>query len=90
MSRRSEQRAPREIAEFTKTMPGWLRDSAPLGTSVLFHEEFLYRHAALKGSASAHPTGLASSWDRDLVQQFFSATAAEVRAQGGGSNVSSV
>jgi beta-glucosidase len=82
MSRPSEQRGPREMAEFTNTMQRWLRDNTRLGIPVLFHEECLHGYVALRGTAYPQAIGLASTWDPGLVQEVFSATAAEVRARG--------
>ena len=81
-SRPSEQRGPREMAEFTNTVQRWLKDNTRLGIPTLFHEECLHGHAALRGTAYPQAIGLASTWDPGLVQEIFSATAAEVRARG--------
>jgi len=82
MSRPSESRGPREMAEFTNTMQKWLRENTRLGIPVIFHEECLHGHAALKGTSYPQAIGLASTWDPALVHDVFSATAAEVRARG--------
>src|SRR5258708_13788070 len=81
-SRPSEQRGPREMAEFTNTVQRWLRENTRLGIPAVFHEECLHGHAALRGTAYPQAIGLASTWDLGLVQEIFSATAAEVRARG--------
>src|SRR5712691_5261817 len=81
-SRPSEQRGPREMAEFTNTVQRWLKENTRLGIPALFHEECLHGHAALRGTAYPQAIGLASTWDLGLVQEIFSATAAEVRARG--------
>ncbi len=81
-SRPSVQRGPREMAEFTNTVQRWLKDNTRLGIPLLFHEECLHGHAALRGTAYPQPIGLASTWDPGLVQEIFSATAVEARARG--------
>lgn len=63
MSRPSEQRGPREMAEFTNTMQRWLKENTRLGIPVLFHEECLHGHAALKGTSFPQAIALASTWD---------------------------
>ncbi len=82
MSRPSEDRGPREMAEFTNTMQKWLRENTRLGIPVIFHEECLHGHAAVQGTSFPQAIGLASTWDPALVHDVFSATAAEVRARG--------
>src|ERR1700730_7333188 len=82
MSRPSENRGPREMAEFTNTLQRWMRDNTRLGIPVLFHEECLHGHAAPKGTSYPQAIALASTWDPDLAHAVFSATAAEVRARG--------
>lgn len=82
MSRPSEHRGPREMAEFTNTMQKWMKENTRLGIPVLFHEECLHGHAAPKGTSFPQAIALASTWDEALVEDVFSATAAEVRARG--------
>ena len=41
MSRPSENRGPREMAEFTNSIQKWLKENTRLGIPVLFHEERL-------------------------------------------------
>ena len=81
-SRPSERRGPREMAEFTNTVQRWLKEKTRLGIPALFHEECLHGHAARRGTAYPQAIGLASTWDLGLVQEIFSATAAEARARG--------
>jgi beta-glucosidase len=82
MSRPSEGRGPREMAEFTNTMQKWLKENTRLGIPVLFHDECLHGHVAQKGTSYPAAIGLASTWDPDLVHEVFTATAAEARARG--------
>jgi beta-glucosidase len=82
MSRPSEKRSPREMAEFTNTLQKWMKENTRLGIPILFHEECLHGHAAPRGTSYPQPIALASSWDPGLVHEVFSATAAEVRARG--------
>jgi beta-glucosidase len=82
MSRPSEQRGPREMAEFTNTLQKWIIEHTRFGIPILFHEECLHGHAAPKGTAYPQAIALASTWDTTLVHDVFSATAQEVRARG--------
>jgi beta-glucosidase len=82
VSRPSEQRGPREMAEFTNTMQRWVKENTRLGIPILFHEECLHGHAALKGTSFPQAIAMASTWDPPLVREVFSSVAAEVRARG--------
>jgi beta-glucosidase len=82
MSRPSENRGARAMAEFTNTMQRWVKENTRLGIPIIFHEECLHGHAALQGTSFPQPIGLASTWDPDLVRDVFTVTAAEVRARG--------
>jgi beta-glucosidase len=82
MSRPSEQRGPRAMAEFTNTLQKWVKENTRLGIPILFHEECLHGHAALGGTAFPQAIALASTWNDGLVQDIFSSVAAEVRARG--------
>ena len=82
MSRPSEKRGPREMAEFTNTMQKWLKENTRLGIPILFHEECLHGHAAPKATSYPQAIALASTWDSLLVREVFTSVAAEVRARG--------
>src|SRR6267142_5760885 len=82
MSRPSENRGPREMAEFTNSIQKWLKENTRLGIPILFHEECLHGNAAPKGTSYPMAIALASTFDPALVQDVFSATAVEVRARG--------
>ncbi len=81
MSRPSEVTAgPREMAEFTNAMQKWMKVNTRLGIPVLFHDECLHGHIAAKDTSYPAAIGLASTWDPALVNEVFTATAAEARA----------
>src|SRR5260221_157757 len=82
VSHPGEKRGAREMAEYTNTVQKWLKDNTRLGIPVLFHEECLHGYAALRGTSYPQAIGLASTWDPGLVEEIFSATAAEARARG--------
>lgn len=82
MSRPSEGRGPREMAEFTNTLQKWIIEHTRLGIPILFHDECLHGHVAPRGTSYPQAIALASTWNPALVQNVFSATALEVRARG--------
>lgn len=82
MTRPSENRGAREMADFVNSMQKWLSENTRLGIPVLFHDECLHGHAAPGGTSYPQAIALASTWDPALVQDVFGATAQEVRARG--------
>jgi beta-glucosidase len=82
ISRPNTNRDPRQMAEYTNTVQKWFKENTRLGIPVLFHDECLHGHVAPKGTSYPQAIGLASTWDTALVQDVFTATAAEVRARG--------
>jgi beta-glucosidase len=82
ISRPSEERGPRQEAEFTNAAQKWVKENTRLGIPLLFHDECLHGHVAPKGTSYPQAIALASTWDPDLTREVFTATAAEVRARG--------
>ena len=82
ISRPSENRDPRAMAEYTNTVQKWMRENTRLGIPVLFHDECLHGHVAPKGTSYPQAIALASTWDPSLLHEVFTATAAEARARG--------
>ncbi len=82
ISRPSENRGPRQMAEYTNTVQKWVRENTRLGIPVLFHDECLHGHVAPQGTSYPQAIALSSTWDTALVENVFTATAAEVRARG--------
>jgi beta-glucosidase len=82
ISRPSEKRGPRQMAIYTNTVQRWLKENTRLGIPVLFHDECLHGHVAPGGTSYPQAIALSSTWDPALVQNVFTATAAEVRARG--------
>jgi beta-glucosidase len=83
MGRQGERHGPRAAAEYANSIQRWLRDSTRLGIPMMFHDECLHGHMARGGTSYPQAIALASTWNPLLVEQVFSATAAEVRARGG-------
>ena len=82
MSRPSEGRGPREMAELTNAIQKWLKENTRLGIPILFHEECLHGHAAPKATSFPQAIALASTWDPALLHEIFTSVASEVRARG--------
>jgi beta-glucosidase len=78
----SGSRGPREMAEFTNAVQKWVKENTRLGIPVLFHDECLHGHLAVKGTSFPQAIALASTWDPALVENVFSATANEARSRG--------
>ena len=72
----------RAEAEFVNAIQRWVRDSTRLGIPILFNEEALHGLDALGATSFPQAIALASTWNTDLVQRVFAATAAEARARG--------
>lgn len=75
-------RSPAEHARFTNQIQRFLRERTRLGVPALFHEECLHGHAARDATSFSQPIGLASTWNRDLVERLFAMTAKEARVRG--------
>lgn len=82
IARPSENRGPRQMAEYTNTVQKWIKENTRLGIPVLFHDECLHGHVAPLGTSYPQAIALASTWDLDLVRNVFDATATEARARG--------
>jgi beta-glucosidase len=82
ISRPSENRDPRAMADYTNTVQKWMRENTRLGIPVLFHDECLHGHVAPKGTSYPQAIALASTWDPSVLHEIFTATAAEARARG--------
>ena len=67
-------------AEFVNAIQRWVRDSTRLGIPILFNEEALHGLEAAGATSFPQAIALASTWNTDLVQRVFTATAAEARA----------
>ena len=82
ISRPSENRDPRAMAEYTNTVQKWMRENTRLGIPVIFHDECLHGHVAPRATSYPQAIALASTWDPSLLHEVFTATAAEARARG--------
>jgi beta-glucosidase len=82
ISRPSEGRGPRAMAEFTNSVQKWVKENTRLGIPIVFHDECLHGHVAPGGTSFPMAIALSSTWNPALIGEVFTATAAEVRARG--------
>ncbi len=79
---KSTNKTPEQTLAFTNAIQRWVRDNTRLGIPVIFHEEALHGFAARNATSYPQAIGLASSWNPELIQQIYSASAQEMRATG--------
>jgi beta-glucosidase len=72
----------RQMAEVTNEIQRFFIEASRLGIPVIFHEECLHGLAARESTSFPQPIGLAATFDTNLVERIYSATAAEARARG--------
>ena len=73
---------PRGMAELTNAIQKFFLENTRLGIPVVFHEECLHGHAAIGGTSFPQPIALAGSFNPELVESIFTATAHEARVRG--------
>ena len=72
----------RRMAETTNAIQKFFLENSRLGIPVVFHEECLHGHAALDGTSYPQPIGLAATFNPELIESIFTATALEARSRG--------
>jgi len=72
----------RKMAETTNAIQKFFIENSRLGIPVIFHEECLHGHAAVDGTSFPQPIALASTFNPDLIESIFTATALETRSRG--------
>jgi len=72
----------REMAELTNAIQKFFLENSRLGIPVMFHEECLHGHAAVDGTSFPQPIALGATFNPELVEQIFTATAAEAALRG--------
>jgi beta-xylosidase len=72
----------RKMAETTNAIQKFFIENSRLGIPVVFHEECLHGHAAVDGTSFPQPIALAATFNADLVESVFTATALEARSRG--------
>jgi beta-glucosidase len=71
-----------EMAELANAIQEFFVTSSRLGIPVFLHEECLHGIAGPQATSYPQPIGLAATFDSDLIQRLYSATAAEARSRG--------
>jgi beta-glucosidase len=82
ITRPSEHRGSREMAEFTNRLQRIVLENTRLGIPIMFHEECLHGLAAEGATSYPQAIGLAATWDDALAERIFNAVALEVRSRG--------
>ena len=72
----------RAMAELTNAIQKFFVEESRLGIPVIFHEECLHGHAAIHGTSFPQPIALAGTFNPDLIERVFAATAEEARSRG--------
>ena len=72
----------RKMAETTNAIQKFFIENSRLGIPVIFHEECLHGHAAIDGTSYPQPIALASTYNTQLIESIFTATALEARSRG--------
>jgi beta-glucosidase len=72
----------RKMAETTNAIQKFFLENTRLGIPVIFHEECLHGHAAVDGTSFPQPIALASTFNPELIESIFTATALEARSRG--------
>ena len=72
----------RKMAETTNAIQKFFIENSRLGIPVIFHEECLHGHAAIDGTSYPQPIALASTFNTQLIESIFTATALEARSRG--------
>ena len=72
----------RKMAETTNAIQRFFLENSRLGIPVVFHEECLHGHAAVDGTSYPQPIALASTFNPELIESIFTATALEARSRG--------
>ncbi len=79
----STNKDPLATVNFVNDVQKWLLDNTRLGIPAIFHEEALHGHSGKYATSFPQAIALASTFDPDLIEQMYAATASEVRARGG-------
>ena len=72
----------RSMADLTNAIQRFFLENTRLGIPVVFHEECLHGHAAIDGTSFPQPIALAGTFNPELVESIFTATAHEARLRG--------
>jgi len=82
VTRPSENRGPRDMAEFIDRLQRIAVENTRLGIPLMFHEECLHGLVAVDATSYPQAIALAATWDDALVRRVFDAVALEARSRG--------
>ena len=82
LGRPGQHAGARETALATNAFQRYLREHTRLGIPAFFVDEALHGLMAYGSTSFPQAIGLASTWDTELVQEVFAATAREMRTRG--------
>lgn len=71
-----------EMAEFANTLQKFFVEETRLGIPVIFHEECLHGLVAKNATSYPQPIGLAATFNPELIEAIYTATADEMRSRG--------
>ncbi len=74
--------SPVEMAELANKLQKFFVEETRLGIPVIFHEECLHGLAAMNATSYPQPIGLAATFDPELLEQIYTAIAADARSRG--------
>ncbi len=75
-------RTARETVEYVNAAQRWAVNQTRLGIPILMHEEGLHGYVARGATSFPQAIGLASTWDRQLVEQVYTVASREMRSRG--------
>lgn len=75
-------RDERDTVAYVNAAQRWAIEDTRLGIPLIFHEESLHGYAAPNATSFPQSMALASTWDRDLLEDIFGVAAREMRLRG--------
>ena len=75
-------RTARETVEYVNAAQRWAVNQTRLGIPILMHEEGLHGYVARGATSFPQAIGLASTWDKQLVEQVYTVASREMRSRG--------
>lgn len=74
--------APTTMAELANQLQAFFTQETRLGIPVVFHEECLHGLAGKNATSYPQPIGLAATFDPQLIEEIYTAVAADARSRG--------
>ncbi len=75
-------RTARETVEYVNAAQRWALNETRLGIPILMHEEGLHGYVARGATSFPQAIGLASTWDKELIENVYSVASREMRSRG--------